>query len=252
MPVSQVNGLALHTQVLGVGQAPPAAMLHGLLVGSLTSWYFGAAPRLARTHRVLMFDLRGHGRSAPASDGYDVETLSRDLEALLDDFDPRPVMLVGHSYGALAALRFTLRRPDRVAKLALVEAPLPPASLAELKEFIARTPGQMADSLPEELRTALASGGRRAAGLMRQLGALSQSSLLHDLAAETDIPDEVLAQIQCPTLLLYGHSSSCLPVGERLARTIPDARLEILLGGHFLPSEAPGQVSEALVRFANG
>jgi pimeloyl-ACP methyl ester carboxylesterase len=250
MPVTEVNGLALHTQVLGAG--PPAAMLHGLLVGSLASWYFGAAPRLARSHKVLLFDLRGHGRSAPAPSGYDVETLSRDLEALLDDFDPRPVLLVGHSYGALAALRFALRRPDRVAKLALVEAPLPPSSLAELRSFLSRVPADMAAALPPELQGALAAGGRRAAGLLRQLGALSQSTLLADLAAETDVPDGELAQIVCPTLLVYGDRSSLRPVGERLARRIPDARLEILPGGHFLPSEAPGLLSEALEKFAHG
>ena len=250
MPVTEVNGLALHTQVLGAG--PPAAMLHGLLVGSLASWYFGAAPRLARTHRVLLFDLRGHGRSAAAQTGYDVDTLSRDLEALLDEFDPRPALVVGHSYGALAALRFALRRPDRVARLALVEAPLPPSSLSELREFLSRGPSDMAAALPAELRTALDKGGRRAAGLLRQLGGLSQSTLLHDLAAEGDIPDDELARIACPTLLLYGDRSSLRPVGERLARVIPDARLEILPGGHFLPSEAPGPLAEALEKFAHG
>ena len=71
MSVVTARDLAFHVQELGSG--PPVVMLHGLLVGSLASWYFTAAPALASRHRVRMYDLRGHGRSAPARTGYDLE-----------------------------------------------------------------------------------------------------------------------------------------------------------------------------------
>ncbi len=85
MPLVAGNGLQFHTQVLG--QGPPLVVLHGLLVGNLASWYSGAAPALARTHRVLLYDL--------------------------------PVFL-GNSFGGLLSLAFSAARPGRVAGMVLV------------------------------------------------------------------------------------------------------------------------------------
>ena len=102
-------------------------MLHGLLIGSLASWYFTAAPALAKRHRVMLYDLRGHGRSERVASGYDLVTQTGDLQELADRFDDRPIDLVGHSYGGLIALRFALDHPGRVRRLVLVEAPLPPS-----------------------------------------------------------------------------------------------------------------------------
>ena len=82
------NGLSFHVQELGAG--PPLVMLHGLLIGSLASWYFTAAPTLAQRHRVRLFDLRGHGRSEVARDGYGVGAMAGDLEALVADL-PGPI-----------------------------------------------------------------------------------------------------------------------------------------------------------------
>jgi pimeloyl-ACP methyl ester carboxylesterase len=251
MPRVQQRGLSFHTQVLG-DEGPPVVMLHGLLVGSLTTWYFGAAPRLARAHRVLLYDLRGHGKSDRPASGYDVATMTGDLEALLDDFSAEPATLVGHSYGALVALRLALRRPERVRRLALVEAPLPPAQVGELGAFLRRAPEDMAGALPDELRATLARGGRAATAFLAQLQGLAATTLLGDLAAEGDIPDDALACLRCPTLLVYGARSSCRATGIRLARVLPDARLVELPGGHFLPTEQGAAVTEALEGFCRG
>jgi pimeloyl-ACP methyl ester carboxylesterase len=251
MPIIRQRGLAFHVQTVGAG--PPVVLLHGLLVGSLTSWYFTAAPRLARAHRVFMYDLRGHGKSERPRTGYDLGTMAADLDALLDDFTAEPATLVGHSWGALVALRLALKRPERVARLALVEAPLPAAQVGELGEFIRRPPAEMATALPDALRGALARGGRAATHFLEQLtGLATQTSVLADLAAEGDIPDDALARVSCPTLLVYGDRSSCRPTGARLERVLPDARLVTLPGGHFLPVENGAAVTEALAGFVDG
>jgi pimeloyl-ACP methyl ester carboxylesterase len=239
MPVAKQRGLSFHTQVLGDG--PPAVMLHGLLVGSLATWYFGAAPRLARKHRVLMYDLRGHGKSERPRDGYDLGSMVADLEALLDDFSSEPATLVGHSFGALVALRLAQLRPERVRRLALVEAPLPPSHAGEIAEFLARSPEAMAAALPEVMR------GRRA--LLHIAALAGETTLLADLAAERDMTDGELARVRVPTLLVYGDRSACLPTGERLSRVLPDARLVTLPGGHFLPVEAGAALADLLEDF---
>jgi pimeloyl-ACP methyl ester carboxylesterase len=251
LPFFVANGVRLHTQILGAG--PPVVLLHGLLVGSLATWYFTAAPALARAHRLLLYDLRGHGRSDRPPRGYDVATLAADLASLADGFDPGPLSLAGHSYGALVALRFALDRPGRVARLALVEAPLPPSRLGEMELWAGRGPAELLGSLPPGLREAVGSGGRRASRFLRGLRALlSETSALADLRAEQDVPDAALARLACPLLCVYGERSSCRPAGERLAGVVPGARLEVLPGGHYLPLEAPGPLTRTLAEFFHG
>lgn len=246
------RGVSFHTQELGAG-SPPLVMLHGLLIGNLASWYFTAAPLLSQSRRVLLYDLRGHGKSQRAPTGYDLATMAGDLEALTEDLGEGPIDLVGHSYGALVALRFALDHPARVRRLALVEAPLPPSQFGDFEAFTARTPAEMVAALPEGLQTFLGQGGRRAARLLDALHFLTQeSSLFADLRAEPDIADETLARLACPLLCVYGTDSLCKHVGERLARVIPGARLLLLPGGHYLHLDASAALTQALGEFFHG
>lgn len=225
-------------------------MLHGLLVGNLTTWYFTAAPELAKRHHVMLYDLRGHGRSSATPDGYDVATQARDLAALTADYQPEPMTLVGHSYGALIALRFALDHPERVGKLCLVEAPLPPSRIGEFTEFLKQTPEEMVESLPDEMRAFVERGSRQAKRLLGQLVRLTcESTLIEDLEAEPDIPDAELARVTCPVSLVYGRASSCFHVGERLARVMPTAHLTVLDGGHYVHLDQPGELADHLARF---
>ncbi|HEX2030259.1 MAG TPA: alpha/beta hydrolase [Actinomycetota bacterium] len=92
------------------------------------------APALARDHRVIVWDLRGLGRSGmPRPPGYrarnvtaqdfSVEALARDLEAVLDDAGAGRAALVGHSMGGQTILEGYRRFPERVTALAFVTAP---------------------------------------------------------------------------------------------------------------------------------
>ena len=227
-------------------------MLHGLLVGSIATWYLTAAPALAKQHEVFMYDLRGHGRSARELVGYDLATASQDLAALLERYDA-PVSLVGHSFGGLIALHFALEHPRRVERLALVDIPLPPTQMEGFHQLSEIDPSDVLSGLPEPLSSAVARGGRQARRLWEALSfLLGQSSLLNDIRSASDIPDAELARIPIPVLCLFGSKSRCLPTGERLARIIPKATLEVLDGGHYLPLEARDAVTQRLVEFLHG
>jgi len=245
MPILTVGGRATHVQELGEG--PAVVMIHGLIIGSLASWYFTAAPELAKTHRVRVYDLRGHGRSERTKTGYDTHTLAGDLHALtadLESFD-----LVGHSWGGLVALRYAIDHPERVRRLAIVEAPLPPSSALEMASFLeSADPARLLDALPAPLREAAASGRRQAQRLLDSLRFLAlESSLLADVRGEPDPSDAELATVRAPTLLAYGRSSRCAPAGERLARVLPQARHLVLDGGHYLHLDAREPLTRALV-----
>jgi pimeloyl-ACP methyl ester carboxylesterase len=247
------EGVTLHVQVLG--QGPPVVLLHGLLIGNMTTWFFTAAPELAKTHRVILFDLRGHGMSTRPRTGYDLETMSRDLEKVIDEVAGGRAMVMGHSYGAAVALTLAARARGRekVTRLAVVEAPLPASHLAELSAFTSVAPEEMLNALPPELRAVVTSGGRRARRFVDGVVALAKdTSLLADLGRAADVSDDALRALSQPVLAVYGTRSSIRNVGDRLARTIPGAELVTLEGGHFLPLEAPHALVPHLTRFAHG
>jgi pimeloyl-ACP methyl ester carboxylesterase len=238
-----VNGHQLHVQDLGAAGAP-VVMLHGLLIGSAASWYFTAAPALARSRRVRVYDLRGHGKSQLAPAGYDVRTMASDLEGLAGD---EPVDLVGHSWGALVALRFAIDHPARVRRLVLVEAPMPPSSVTEMEAFVSG--GDLVAALPSQMRGA----GRRGERLVRALSRLvMETTLVADLRAEREPEPAELAALRAPTLLVYGDRSSCAPGGERLARAIPRSRHVVLPGGHYLHLDARDQLTRHIVEHLGG
>jgi pimeloyl-ACP methyl ester carboxylesterase len=103
------------------------------------------------------------------------------------------------------------------------------------------------------LREALGRKGRQARRFVESLAFLAtQTSLLEDLRAARDVADDAIAAVGCPILCVYGSHSSCLPVGRRIARLAPRARLVEIEGGHFLPIEAPASVGAAIAEFVRG
>ncbi len=244
MPLIAANGTALHAVTLGDG--PPVVMIHGLMLGSLAQWYFTAAPVLARTHRVVLYDLRGHGRSAREARGYDLATLADDLDGLLAALDvDGPIDVVGHSYGGLIALTWALRHPTRARRLVVADAPLPPGTALPL--IGDGSPEAMLDALPAPVRDAVLHGGRRARRLLESLHFLARdTTLLADLVAEPGPRDAALARLPSPTAVVVGDRSACRAAGAHLAATLPDARLTVVPGGHFLPVEAPTALTDAI------
>ena len=102
------------------GEGVPVVLLHGL---TATRRYVVMGSRtLERSgHRVLTYDARGHGRSAPAADGdYSYARLAADIGSVLDSTGTERAVLAGVSMGAHSAVRFALEHSERVAGLVLV------------------------------------------------------------------------------------------------------------------------------------
>ena len=87
------------------GEAPVVVFVHGLLTDSLASYYFTLGPSFAAAGiDVIMYDLRGHGRSERPETGYQIEYFVDDLVALLDALgERRRVHVVGNSFGGTVA-----------------------------------------------------------------------------------------------------------------------------------------------------
>lgn len=103
------------------GEGRPVVLLHGL---TATRRYVVMGSRLLERsgHRVIAYDARGHGRSAPAPerDAYTYAHLADDLLGVLDELGLGRAVLAGASMGAHTALRLALEHPERVAGLVLV------------------------------------------------------------------------------------------------------------------------------------
>jgi pimeloyl-ACP methyl ester carboxylesterase len=254
MDLITVDGAELSSLVLGDVAAPAVAMLHGLLSGNMASWYPAIASPLAERRRVLLYDQRGHGSSTMPAAGFDLDSQAEDLLAVLAYYGLRaePVDLVGHSMGALIALRFALRWPERVRRLVLVDAPMP------AREYISPSlRGAVSREALAEYVKMHGLKGRRGERLHRRLAALFfESTLLRDVLAMDCEPDAALAALDVPVLLLFGDRSPCLEAGRHLLRMLPRARLQLLDGGHYLPEEAPAalrcQLDDFLTVAANG
>jgi pimeloyl-ACP methyl ester carboxylesterase len=255
------NGVALNVLEMGppTSRRPPVVMLHGLLIGSIASWYFTCAPALARERRVILFDLRGHGRSARPDSGYDVATMAGDLRGLIDALLPGgapPPDLVGHSWGALVAIEFALSHPERVGKLALVEAPLETAESDALTSVLTSSEdvgAELLAALPPNVRSDFDPNRRRGRRRLETLARLAtETTLLADIQARVVPDDATLARLTAPVLALVGDESPCRESAARLCRVLPRARRITLRGGHFLPLTAPQAVSAALLEFLDG
>ena len=106
----------------GPAKGPAVVCIHGLTANH-TCWA-SVADVLSPAHRLVAYDLRGRGESDKPDKGYSLAIHDDDLEGLLDHFGLKKAVLIGHSLGAHIAVRFAATRPQRVAKLVLVDGGL--------------------------------------------------------------------------------------------------------------------------------
>lgn len=244
----------MHVQRFGAG-TPAVVFLHGLLMDNLSSWYFTVANAVAAEREVLLYDLRGHGRSERPESGFDLDTHLADLDALLGAVGMHgPVGLVGNSFGGLLALAFAIEKPSRVGWMALVDALLPEPGWGQAMAATLSIEGNERD---ERIARSFSSwlgrnSERKRNRLTRQAEALvARTSLLSDLRGSRSYGDHDLARIACPVLALYGEASDQRDRGERLARTLPHCTLELQPGcSHSVLWEATAAVRARIVAWS--
>jgi pimeloyl-ACP methyl ester carboxylesterase len=117
----EVNGLRLHA-VTG-GEGPPLLLINGWP----QTWYAWreVMPALARQHTVVAVDSRGAGLSDKPDDGYDAGTLAADLVALMAALGHDRFDVVGHDIGMWTGYALAADHPERVGRLAVVDAIIP-------------------------------------------------------------------------------------------------------------------------------
>lgn len=101
-----------------LGEGPPLVILHGLF-GISDNW-MTIGKELAHKYRVIIPDLRNHGRSSHA-EAFGYFPMMEDLLEMLEELEIKSVILLGHSMGGKLAMHFAVQYPEMVQKLIVVD-----------------------------------------------------------------------------------------------------------------------------------
>ena len=105
------------------GSGPAVVLIHGF--GDTGDMWGPLAAQLAKTHTVIVPDLRGMGRSSRAASGYDKKSQARDIRTVLTALGQDRADVVGHDIGTMVAYAYAATYPDEVTKLVVMDAPVP-------------------------------------------------------------------------------------------------------------------------------
>jgi pimeloyl-ACP methyl ester carboxylesterase len=267
-----VNGVRLHSVVAGDG--PLVLLLHGF-----PDFWYGwrkQIPALAEAgFRVVAPDLRGYNLSEKPKGvrSYALRTLASDIAELVTASGAERAAVVGHDWGGGIAWAFAMAHPEKLSRLAILNAPHPERLLRAL-----RTPRQLAKSwymfffqlrgLPERF---LRAGGYRRLlqpmldearpgaftdeDLARYREAYDQPGALSAMLAYyramflrgVRVP---LRPVEAPTMVVWGERD--IHIGRELATPradlVPDARVEFLPdASHWVQADEPDRVAALLV-----
>lgn len=109
MPLIHANGVELHYHLQGKGT--PIIFVHPPCIGSRVFTY--VRNDLSQDHRTLLFDFRGHGRSASSRTPITIPLLAEDIRQLMDVLDISSAYLCGYSLGSMVVLQALLTYPQR-------------------------------------------------------------------------------------------------------------------------------------------
>lgn len=257
----EVRGRRLH-EIRG-GSGPPLLYLHGPL---------GEATWLAPHLGALAEHVELH---APAHPGFlgsegideidDVEDLVFHYLAYLDAKGWETANVLGVSLGGWIAAELAARYPERVRRLTLVSSlgiRIPEVPIADLFAIDGRHPEKLRALLFHDTRLPAAQlvGGELSQlpdevviGFMNAMAATAKvgwNPLLHDPRL-----DGLLPRIAAETLVVWGAEDRVVPLeyGERFAKRIPGARLEVVPDcGHLVPIERPRELLDIVTPFVAG
>ncbi|NVJ22366.1 MULTISPECIES: alpha/beta fold hydrolase [Myxococcus] len=236
-----LDGPLLHHTLLGDG--PPLVLLHGF-TGTGADWaHVFDLDALARQYRLVIPDLRGHGRSGNPSEDFTTRQCAADVLALLDSLGIERFRAIGMSLGGNTLLHIATRAPGRVERMVLVSStPYYPAQARRIMATFteeSRTEAEWAD-----MRSKHVHGDAQIRELWRHGRGFANS--FDDMT----FTPPLLGTVRAPTLLVQGDQDPLYPLelSVELYRAIPASRLWVVPGGGHGPIY--GEQREAFARTA--
>jgi 3-oxoadipate enol-lactonase len=256
---AEIGGKKIAYRLQGSGNAPVVVLSHSLGVSS-EFWGYQLPPVTAR-HRVLLYDLPGHGDSEPAGERLSLEQLADDVAGLLEHLRIDRVAFVGLSIGGMIGQVFALRHPEKLWGLVLCSTGSRTDSTTRklLADRIARVTetgiesqvqGTMGRWFTENFLRSAPATIEWVKNLFRNtspIGFIGCCAAIQELDT-----DGQLAEIKVPTLLIPGELDQAFPetVSRSIQARIAGAQLYVLPGAaHAGNVEQPHLFNEALINF---
>ena len=262
------DGLRMH--YVDEGEGAPVLMLHGEPTWAFL--YRKMIPTVASVARVVAPDYFGFGRSDKPTriEDYSYDFHCASIERLADELDLRDVTVVVQDWGGPIGLRLAVERPDRVARLVILNTGIgagraPSDEWLRFREFVRRVgtdlvPGQLiritcVDELAHDVVEAYNAPfptSESKAGMLA-FPELVPTDMEHPSAAKMTEVRAALEEWDRPALVLFSDSDPVFTpaAAERMAARIPGAgRAETVAGaGHFLQEEKGEEIADRVLRF---
>ena len=261
--------LSLPAGEVQVVEAGPRAGSPIVLVHCFTcsiNWWEGMIPLLAREHRVVAMDLRGHGGSEKPTEGYSIPEQAELLAAALGRLGVRDATVVGHSLGGPISIALAEQSPGLVDRLVIIDS-IPDTSYGDVgfigelpfKPVIGQTLWRIKPdfSIEDGLEVAFAPGFPVPDQFVEDVKRMTYSSYSgsHDgfdeYTSEEALPERAAATGK-PTLAIMGAEEQIAddPETALAAYRAAGAQTQLVLGaGHSPNVEKPAQTAALVLTF---
>ncbi len=247
MPVD--NGIYYSLSENSPKSSTPLVLIHGA-GGSHLGWHSNL--RRLPGMKVIAPDLSGHGKSK-GTGRQSILDYARDVLDFMHALKLPGVILAGHSMGGAIALQAALMAPERISGLIVVSS----AAICTIPEDVVyglSNPNSRENTinwLCERLKSP--AGGQKWVEQTRMaLQNTRQGILFGDLYACLNFNlEEECPNVRIPSLVCTGSQDRFIPpaLSRRLAKSIPDAKYEVLDAGHLLPLEKPEELVDVFEKF---
>ena len=250
MPKLNRDGVEIYYEVHGEG--PVILLTHGY--SSTSGMWKGQVETLAAKHKLVIWDMRGHGESDYPADqaAYTEEATVADMAALLDVVGAKTAIVGGLSLGGYMSLAFNRVHPDRVSALLIIDTG-PGYRNDEAREGWNQTSIRRAERLERDgLDTSNASAEVR---LVRHRSADGLAKAARGMLTQRDAGVmNSLPTIGVPSLVVVGaNDQPFLAASDYMAAKIPGAKKVVIPdAGHAANIDQPAAFNRALVEFLDG
>ena len=201
------------------GDKEPFILLHGN--GEDGSYFKHQIDYFSDSYRVIALDTRGHGKSPRGTKPFTIEQFSCDLYDFMASLEISKAIILGFSDGANIAMRFAIKYPDKVKALILNGGNLNPKGVKRTTQIPIEIGYKIASRFTS--KSAEAKGNAEMLGLM---------------VNEPNIGINELSKITAPTLVICGsHDMIKESHTKEIAGNIPNAKLAIMKGNHFIANK---------------
>ena len=223
--------MAIKYHYIEKGEGFPLILLHGN--GENNEYFKHQIDYFAKDYRVIALDTRGHGKTARGKADFTLAQFAEDLRRFLDSMKIEKAIILGFSDGGNIALLFTLKYPSYVKSLIVDGANLYPAGVKVMAQIPIRIGYELANLFSRISKRALA-----------------KAELLRLMSHEPNIAPEMLEAITAPVLVMAGSRDIIKESHTKeIYQALPNAKLVILNGNHFIASNKYKEFNEKVDKF---